>query len=138
MIRESEYESKPNPKQILDAEHLMTLQIKSLENDAKSLNSSPIIFDSYGPRKEDSKHQYLERDTLMEIANETTNNSEEKAKRSSVQSDPVCHISVPKPLPPLYQPGQSVPRVWSRDHATERLYRYRHIEGIVYPPGYLP
>ena len=47
-------------------------------------------------------------------------------------------ISLPTPLPPSYQPALPVPRVWSKTHTTERLYRYTHIEGIIYPPGYVP
>ena len=59
----------------------------------------------------------------------------EGTRRSSLSP---LSIPLPAPLPPSYQPALPVPRVWSKTHTTERLYRYTHIEGIIYPPGYVP
>ena len=42
------------------------------------------------------------------------------------------------PLAPPYRPVRPVSRVWSTADNTERLYRYTHMQGCIYPPGYLP
>ena len=42
-------------------------------------------------------------------------------------------IPVPSPLRPSYLPSKPVSGILAPDHNTERLYRYTHIERIVYP-----
>ena len=44
----------------------------------------------------------------------------------------------PRPLVPSYVPSYSVPSVWNIDNCREKLYRYTFLEGIIYPPGYIP
>ena len=44
----------------------------------------------------------------------------------------------PQPLVPSYVPSYSVPSVWNIDNCREKLYRYTFLEGIIYPPGYIP
>ena len=47
----------------------------------------------------------------------------------------ITHCS--SPLHPSYLPSRPVSVLWSSTHTTERLYRYTHIERMVYPPGYV-
>ena len=42
-------------------------------------------------------------------------------------------ISLPSPLLPPYLPTKPVSLVWSGKHHTSLLYRYTHIERLVYP-----
>ena len=48
-------------------------------------------------------------------------------------SDSLEEISLPRPLLPPYLPTKPVSLVWSRRHNTAQLYRYNHIERLVYP-----
>ena len=119
---ESEHEVKVTEKQILDAEDLLSSQRECLDNESKSKKEEKqIISDSLD-------------------SNDRQDNSEDFYQHyvDKSRSRPSPNISLPSPLPPLYQPGQQVPGVWSANHTTERLYRYTHIEGIIYPPGYVP
>ena len=50
----------------------------------------------------------------------------------------VSTIPYPSPLSPSYLPNRPVSVIWSSTHRTESLYRYTHIERVVYPPGYIP
>ena len=47
-------------------------------------------------------------------------------------------IEIPGPLPPSYQPNMIVNSVWNSDVNMQRLYRYTTIQGMIYPPGYVP
>ena len=47
-------------------------------------------------------------------------------------------IEIPGPLPPSYQPNMIVNSVWNSDINMQRLYRYTTIQGMIYPPGYVP
>ena len=40
---------------------------------------------------------------------------------------------LPLPLLPPYLPTKPVRLIWSRRHNTSQLYRYTHIERLVYP-----
>ena len=125
---ESEYENKVSNKQILDAEYLLTKQLESLEKDPTRMKSSQIISKISDP--------VLEVEEVGSCRGTKLKNPTAAAGSSSTKPNP--EISIPDPLHPLYQPSQHVPRVWSSSHTTERLYRYTHIEGIIYPPGYIP
>ena len=50
----------------------------------------------------------------------------------------VSSLSCPSPLIPSYLPSRPVSALWSSTHTTDNLYRYTHMERIVYPPGYVP
>ena len=126
----SQFDSKPTYRQILDAEQLLAIQRESLTEDSISPKSSSIIFEFSDPQSEkDCPSTVLGRNRLLEVTGET---------HIPPTQSPSPVIPIAAPLLPLYQPGQAVPQVWSRNHSSERLYRYRHIEGIIYPPGYLP
>ena len=120
---ESEYENKVSNKQILDAEHLLTKQLESLKKDPKRMKTSQILSRVADP--------------VLEVE-EVGSRRLERPRAAPSLTKPNPDISIPDPLSPLYQPSQHVPRVWSSSHTTERLYRYTHIEGIIYPPGYIP
>ena len=47
-------------------------------------------------------------------------------------------IEIPGPLPPSYQANMIVNSVWNSDINMQRLYRYTTIQGMIYPPGYVP
>ena len=48
-------------------------------------------------------------------------------------SDSSIPLPLPLPLSPPYLPGRPVLGIWAANHNTDRLYRYTHIERIVYP-----
>ena len=50
-----------------------------------------------------------------------------------ILSSSVADIILPRPLLPPYLPTKPVSMVWSRKHSTSQLYRYTHIERLVYP-----
>ena len=52
---------------------------------------------------------------------------------SVLVSDSLEEIILPSPLRPPYLPTKPVSLVWSRRHTTTQLYRYTHIERLVYP-----
>ena len=47
-------------------------------------------------------------------------------------------IDIPGPLSPCYQPTLVVTNVWNSNMSMQRLYRYTTMQGIIYPPGYVP
>ena len=53
---------------------------------------------------------------------------------SSPDENSITFIPLPSPLCPSYLPSKPVTGIWSKTHSTDHLYRYTHIERIVYPP----
>ena len=46
-------------------------------------------------------------------------------------------VGLSPPLIPPYLPSRPVSVLWSSTHNTDSLYRYTHMERVVYPPGYV-
>ena len=61
-----------------------------------------------------------------------------RSSTGSIKEPASLKISLPSPLGPSYLPTKPVAGILAPTHHTERLYRYTHIEGIIYPPGYMP
>ena len=162
---EAEHESLKSNSQILDSQRLLTLHLESLKksNNKKSNKNVPILFDycencnqdrkskTKNPQtpddEPDKESQQAKGDITDSLLQQTeahccnsiiTYDPPPKSDMTRRASTPPLSIPLPTPLPPSYQPALPVPRVWSKTHTTERLYRYTHIEGIIYPPGYVP
>ena len=125
-------------EQMLDARRLLTRQLARLEK-------------SGGAALEAARAQNLNRPTLPppdpgEAILETVTTASEvasPASASSARPAAMCAAgSVPVPgwgpLVPSYQPSLVVSSVWSSGLSMQRLYRYTTMQGVIYPPGYVP
>ena len=159
LIAESDYESIQTNSQMLDAQHLLTVQLEGMKKSKKATKNTPILFDycencmavnnnkNDPPLDDPDEESKTEEDDITDDLQEqseahccsqlTLNEAPDPAMSRRASLAPLS-IPLPAPLPPPYQPALPVPRVWSKNHTTERLYRYTHIEGIIYPPGYVP
>ena len=125
-------------EQMLDARRLLTRQLARLEK-------------SGGAALDAARAHNLNRPTLPppdpgEAILETVSTASEVTSPASASSArpaalcPAGSIPVPGwgPLVPSYQPSLVVSGVWSSGLSMQRLYRYTTMQGVIYPPGYVP
>ena len=136
-------------EQILDARKLLTRQLAKLEKSSEiveldnSLNRPTSKVDI-------SKKDYC--DHFEAILQEKLDGLEEEEEGDTSDVHALQHppesrrpsssydlaIAIPGPLTPCYQPNLVVSNVWSTNMNMQRLYRYTTMQGIIYPPGYVP
>ena len=127
-------------EQILDARKLLSRQLSGLERsceEAISLNLNQ-------PSEEGGARELLQLDIGCDDCGGEADRqcqtgpagAEQISRRPSGTYS--LSIEIPGPLPPSYQANMIVNSVWNSDINMQRLYRYTTIQGMIYPPGYVP
>ena len=125
-------------EQMLDARRLLTRQLARLEKSGGAALEAARAHNLNSPTlpPPDPGEAILE---TVSTASEVTS----PASASSARPTALCPAgSVPVsgwgPLVPSYQPSLVVSGVWSSGLSMQRLYRYTTMQGVIYPPGYVP
>ena len=139
-------ESEAN-EQVLDARKLLTRQLAKLEKSSESFELDNSLNRPTLPRQPSEKPINDVEATLQEKQEGVEENKEDQEEDDHLQypqesrrpsSSYDLSIPIPGPLTPCYQPNLVVSNVWSSNMSMQRLYRYTTMQGIIYPPGYVP
>ena len=104
------------------------------DEDNKNENTSD---NKYGDHVNDIQVLTNQRPVSQNLTNESRVSEQLTNQRPAARSrDHV--IDIPGPLAPCYQPTLVVTNVWNSNMSMQRLYRYTTMQGIIYPPGYVP
>ena len=134
-------------EQVLDARKLLTRQLAKLEKGSESFELDNSLNRPTLPRENSAKTNNGAEAILQERGGgiEETKDDEEddvhlqcpqESRRPSSSYD--LSIPIPGPLTPSYQPNLVVSNVWNSNMSMQRLYRYTTMQGVIYPPGYVP
>ena len=126
-------------EQILDARKLLSRQLSRLERSSDEANNLNQPTEEGGPASSELEMGICcddcggggeaDRWTVGQTTKQTSR------RPSGTYS---LSIEIPGPLPPSYQANMIVNSVWNSDINMQRLYRYTTIQGMIYPPGYVP
>lgn len=136
-------------EQVLDARKLLTRQLAKLEKSSESFELYNSLNRPTLPRQPSEKQKPInDVEAILEEKQEGADENKEdqkegdhlqfpqESRRPSSSYD--LSIPIPGPLTPCYQPNLVVSNVWSSNMSMQRLYRYTTMQGIIYPPGYVP
>ena len=136
-------------EQVLDARKLLTRQLAKLEKSSESFELDNSLNRPTLPRQPSEKPITVnDVGAILQEKQEGVEESKEdqeddghlqypqESRRPSSSYD--LSIAIPGPLTPCYQPNLVVSNVWSSNMSMQRLYRYTTMQGIIYPPGYVP
>ena len=137
-------------EQVLDARKLLTRQLAKLEKSSESFELENSLNRPTLPKQTTEKSETFndvgailqeKRDGVEETNEDEEDDSPQldypqESRRPSSSYD--LSIPIPGPLTPSYQPNLVVSNVWSSNMSMQRLYRYTTMQGIIYPPGYVP
>lgn len=136
-------------EQVLDARKLLTRHLAKLEKSSDSFELDNSLNRPTLPKQAIEKAINIEdveailqekQDSIEENMDEEDDSKHlgypQESRRPSSSYD--LSIPIPGPLTPSYQPNLVVSNVWSSNMSMQRLYRYTTMQGIIYPPGYVP
>ena len=122
--------------QILDARKLLARQLERLEKscyDTNTLNQ-PTPRDTADHRDRDRRVELLSEGCEDDCQGDSRTNKASRRPSGTYS----LSIEIPGPLAPSYKPNMLVNNVWNTDVNMQRLYRYTTMQGMIYPPGYVP
>ena len=139
-VEDAEVTESENYEQVLDARKLLSRQLRKLE---KSVILTQETEDNNlnRPSSSTSRTDQSKQDNILEEgedAEEGRGGSRVVAHSRRPSSSYSLSINIPGPLTPSYQPTLVVNNVWSTSLNMQRLYRYTTMQGVIYPPGYVP
>ena len=119
-------------EQIIDARKLLTRQLQRLERSCYEANN--LNQPSEGSHRREAQLELFVDGCEGDCQSQSR--TEQTSRRPSGTYS--LSIDIPGPLAPSYQPNMVVSNVWNTNINMQRLYRYTTMQGIIYPPGYVP